>query len=107
VDVVNETLSELGASDKPMFFLFNKIDTYSYVEKESDDLSPSSRENMTLEEWEKSWMSKYQNVSIFISAKKSTNIVQFKRKLYDEVKKIHVTRFPFNDFLFPGFEEQE
>jgi GTP-binding protein HflX len=106
VDVVNETLSELGASDKPMLYLFNKIDAFSYVEKESDDLSPSSRENMTLEEWEKSWMSKYQNISIFISAKKKINIDQFKRKLYDEVKKIHVTRFPFNDFLFPGIEEE-
>ncbi len=107
VDVVNQTLSEIGASDKPMIYLFNKIDAFTFIEKDSDDLSPSSRENMTLADWEKSWMGKYQNnISLFISAKKRINVVQFKRQLYEEVKKIHVTRFPFNDFLYPVFEEE-
>jgi len=108
VDIVNETLAEIGASDKPMIYLFNKIDAYSYVEKEEDDLSPATRENMTLEDWKKSWLGKYQNnISLFISAKKKINIVPFKRTLYEEVKKIHITRFPFNDFLFPAFDEEE
>ncbi len=108
VDIVNETLAEIGASDKPMIYLFNKIDAYSYVEKEEDDLSPATRENMTLEDWKKSWLGKYQNnISLFISAKKKINIAPFKRTLYEEVKKIHITRFPFNDFLFPAFDEEE
>ncbi len=108
VDVVNQTLSEIGASDKPMIYLFNKIDAFTFIQKENDDLSPSSRENMTLEDWEKSWMGKNQNnISLFISARKKTNIIQFKKLLYEEVKKIHVTRFPFNDFLYPAFEAEE
>lgn len=108
VDVVNQTLSEIGASDKPMIYLFNKIDAFTFIQKENDDLSPSSRENMTLEDWEKSWMGKNQNnISLFISARKKTNIIQFKKLLYEEVKKIHVTRFPFNDFLYPSFEAEE
>ena len=107
-DVVNKTLAEIGASDKPMIYLFNKIDAFTYVEKEEDDLTPSTQENMSLEDWKKSWMAKYQNnTSLFISAKKKTNIGQFKRTLYEEVKKVHITRFPFNDFLFPAFEDDE
>jgi GTP-binding protein HflX len=86
IEVVNNTLADIGATDKPMIYLFNKIDAFTHVEKEEDDLTPSTRENKSLEEWKSSWMAK-------------------ERVLYEEVKKIHVTRFPFNDFLFPNFED--
>jgi GTP-binding protein HflX len=105
IEVVNKTLADIGATDKPMIHLFNKIDAFTHVEKEEDDLTPSTRENKTLEEWKNSWMGKENMNAIFISAKQQLNIPDFKRILYDEVKKIHVTRFPFNDFLFPNFEE--
>jgi GTP-binding protein HflX len=105
IEVVNKTLNDIGASDKPMIYLFNKIDAFTHVEKEEDDLTPSTRENKTLEEWENSWMAKENMNAIFISAKQRVNVANFKRLLYEEVKKIHVTRFPFNDFLFPNFED--
>ncbi|MEI7831365.1 MAG: GTPase, partial [Prolixibacteraceae bacterium] len=105
IEVVNKTLADIGASDKPMIYLFNKIDAFTHVEKEEDDLTPSTKENKSLEEWMDSWMAKESGNAIFISAKQRTNIPNFKRKLYEEVKKIHVQRFPFNDFLFPNFED--
>ncbi len=105
IEVVNKTLADIGASDKPMIYLFNKIDAFTHVEKEEDDLTPSTRENTSLEEWKNSWMAKESANAIFISAKQKLNIPGFKRVLYEEVKKIHVTRFPFNDFLFPNFED--
>jgi GTP-binding protein HflX len=105
IEVVNKTLNDIGASDKPMIYLFNKIDAFTHVEKEEDDLTPSTRENKTLEDWENSWMAKENMNAIFISAKQRVNVANFKRLLYEEVKKIHVTRFPFNDFLFPNFED--
>ncbi len=105
IEVVNKTLADIGASDKPMIYLFNKIDAFTHVEKEEDDLTPSTRENKSLEEWKNSWMAKESGNAIFISAKLRINIPHFKRVLYEEVKKIHITRFPFNDFLFPNFED--
>jgi len=103
--VVNKTLADIGATDKPMIYLFNKIDAFTHVEKEEDDLTPSTKENKSLEEWKASWMAKENMNTVFISAKQRLNIPGFKRVLYEEVKKIHVTRFPFNDFLFPNFED--
>lgn len=105
IEVVNKTLADIGASDKPMIYLFNKIDAFTHVEKEEDDLTPSTKENKSLEEWKNSWMAKENMNAIFISAKQRQNIPDFKRNLYEEVKKIHVMRFPFNDFLFPNFED--
>ena len=105
IEVVNKTLADIGASDKPMIYLFNKIDAFTHVEKEEDDLTPSTRENKSLDEWKNSWMAKENMKAIFISAKQRTNIPDFKRMLYGEVKQIHVTRFPFNDFLFPNFDD--
>ncbi len=105
IEVVNKTLTDIGATDKPMIYLFNKIDAFTHIVKEQDDLTPSTRENKSLEEWESSWMAKKSGNAIFISAKQQLNIPNFKRVLYEEVKKIHVTRFPFNDFLFPNFED--
>lgn len=100
IEVVNRTLSEIKAGDKPTIYVFNKIDAFTYVEKHEDDLSPRTRQNISLEEWENSWMSKNNTPSLFVSAKQKLNIEDLKKTLYEEVKKIHVTRFPYNDFLY-------
>ena len=100
IEVVNRTLNEIKAGDKPMIYVFNKIDAFTYVEKHEDDLSPRTRSNISLEEWERSWMSKNNTPSLFVSALKKQNIEELKKTLYEEVKKIHITRFPFNDFLY-------
>ncbi|HEY3390699.1 MAG TPA: GTPase HflX [Prolixibacteraceae bacterium] len=105
VEVVNKTLDEIGASDKTMIYLFNKIDAFTFVEKEEDDLMPSTKDNMSLQDWEQSWMGKHQNISLFISAKEKTNIEEFKKVLYEEVKTVHTRRFPFNDFLYQVYDE--
>ena len=100
IDTVTETLSEIKAGDKPTIFIFNKIDAFEYVQKDDDDLSPITKENYSLEDWKKSWMGKKNTPSLFISAIEKDNIDEFKLTLYEEVKKIHVTRFPYNDFLY-------
>lgn len=106
IDVVNRTLTEIEAADKPVFYLFNKIDAFTYVEKDEDDLTPSTKENLSLEDWKNSWMAKNNSPSLFISAKFKTNVDDFKVLLYEEVKRIHVQRFPFNDFLYDIVEEE-
>ncbi|HNW51352.1 MAG TPA: GTPase HflX [Prolixibacteraceae bacterium] len=100
ISVVQQTLEEIGAADKPTIYLFNKIDAFSYTPKDEDDLRESTKENWSLEEWKNSWMAKNNTPSLFISAKEKINIEELKEKLYEEVKNIHVTRFPYNDFLF-------
>lgn len=100
IEVVHRTLVEINAGEKPTIYVFNKIDAFTYVEKHEDDLSPRTKQNVSLEEWESSWMSKNNTPSLFVSAKMKMNIEDLKRTLYDEVKKIHVTRFPYNDFLY-------
>ena len=100
LDVVNQTLSELKANDKPLIILFNKIDAYQYVKKDEDDLTPATKENMSLEELQKTWMAKLNNQSIFISAKNKENIDYLKDYLYEQVKKIHIIRYPYNNFLY-------
>lgn len=107
VDVVNKTLSEIGVSDKPMIYLFNKIDAFTYTIKDEDDLMPSTREHMSLDDLKNSWMGKHPDTSLFISAKQKINIPEFKRALYEEVKKIHITRFPYNNFLFQFYDEKD
>ncbi len=100
ISVVNNTLEEIKAADKPVIYVFNKIDAFSYVQKDSDDLTEVNKENFSLEDWKNSWMAKNNTPSIFISAKEKVNVEEFKTILYEEVKKVHVTRFPYNDFLF-------
>jgi len=100
IEVVNRTLNEIKAGDKPMIYVFNKIDAFTYVEKHEDDLTPATRSNISLEEWEQSWMSKNNTPSLFVSALKKQNIEELKKTLYEQVKKIHMTRFPYNDFLY-------
>jgi len=106
IDTVNNTLKEIEAGDKRIIYVFNKIDAFTYVEKDEDDLSPRTKENLSLEEWENSWMAKNNTPSLFISAKKKENIEEFKDLLYEEVKKIHSQRFPFNDYLYDIPEEE-
>lgn len=106
IETVNQTLEEIEAGNKPTIYVFNKIDAFTYVEKEEDDLSETSRENWSLEDWKNSWMAKNNTPSIFISAREKINIEELKTLMYEEVKKIHVTRFPYNDFLYGNeFEE--
>lgn len=100
LQTVNNTLHEIDAADKPTIYVFNKIDAFEYVEKDEDDLSEKTKENISLEEWEKSWMAKNNTPSVFVSAKEKINIEDLKEILYSEVKKIHITRFPYNDFLY-------
>ncbi|MGF7140867.1 GTPase HflX [Roseimarinus sediminis] len=108
IETVNQTLEEIEAGNKPTIYVFNKIDAFTYVEKEEDDLSETSRENWSLEDWKNSWMAKNNTPSIFISAREKINIEELKTLMYEEVKKIHVTRFPYNDFLYGNeFEEND
>jgi len=100
IDVVTNTLQEIEASDKPIIYVFNKIDAFTFIEKDEDDLTPKTKKNISLEEWQNSWMAKKSTPSLFISAIKKENIDSFKKLLYGEVKKIHVQRFPYNDFLY-------
>lgn len=105
IDVVNNTLKELGAADKPQMVVFNKIDAYSWVEKEEEDLTPPTRENITLDELEKTWMAKMNDDCIFISAKKKVNVDLLRERLYAKVRQLHVQKYPYNDFLYEKYEE--
>ncbi len=102
IAAVNRTLEEIGANDKPSFMVFNKIDAYTYVEKDEDDLSPMTKANWTLPMLEESWMSKESEngKTIFISAANHENIERLRELLYEEVKKIHAVRYPYNNFLY-------
>ncbi len=100
IDVVNRTLQEIDSADKPLYMVFNKIDAFSYVNKDEDDLSPKLRENYSLDELKNSWMAKSNEVSIFISAKQKTNLAEFRDTIYQHVKKIHIKRYPYENFLY-------
>ena len=100
IEVVEQTLNELGVAGKPQILVFNKMDAFSYVPKEEDDLTPASRENISLNDLMNSWMAKNNYPCIFISAKQKTNIDALKEMLYAKVREIHTTRYPYNDFLY-------
>ena len=105
IQVVNQTLTELGCADKPSMIIFNKIDNYHWIEKEEDDLTPATKENITLEELKKTWMAKEQEQCLFISAKNKENIDEFRDVLYKKVRELHVQKYPYNDFLYNIEEE--
>ena len=105
IDVVSQTLSEIGANDKRTLLLFNKIDAYSYVKKDEDDLTPATIENLSLDDLKKTWMGKSTIPTLFISALEKQNIDEFRRVIYEEVKKIHIKRYPYNNFLFLNPED--
>lgn len=107
IEVVNKTLAELDAQNKPTMLVFNKIDAFQHVEKDDDDLTPRTKENITLEELQQTWMSKLNRDCVFISAKNLTNLESFKQIVYERVKEIHITRFPYNDFLFQKYDETD
>ena len=108
IETVNATLEEIKAGDKPVIYIFNKIDAFTYVKKDEDDLSIKTKENFSLEEWKNSWMAKHNTPSLFISAKYKENLEDFKTNLYEIVKEIHAQRFPYNDYLYNSeWEEGE
>ena len=103
-EVVEQTIADICKEDKPTIVIFNKIDNFTYIPKEEDDLTPIRRENLSLEDLEKSWMSRLGEDCIFISAKNKDNIDALRVLLYDRIKAIHVQRYPYNDFLFQQYE---
>lgn len=106
IDSVNQILDEIESKDKPTILVFNKIDNFSYVKKDEDDLTEVKRENISLEEWKRTWMAKSDHPTLFISATEKENMEELRKTIYEEVKKLHVNRFPYNDFLFEYFEEE-
>ena len=104
IEVVNQTLKDLDSADKPMVLVFNKIDNYHWVEKEADDLTPMTRENVTLDELRRTWMAKMSDNCIFISARGRENIDHFRDVLYRKIRELHVQKYPYNDFLYPSEE---
>ena len=107
IAVVDRTLEELGASDKPTILVFNKIDAFSYTPQDDNDLTERTRENISLEELEQSWMSRLKDNCVFISARKGINIDVLRRMIYEKAKEIHLSRFPYNDLLYQKYDEEE
>ena len=106
IEIVNKTLQEVcDAADKEMILVFNKIDAFTYVKKDEDDLTPRTKENIPLEELKDTWMAKMEKNCVFISAKKKQNIEELKSLLYEKAKAIHQARFPYNDFLFQKYDD--
>jgi GTP-binding protein HflX len=106
INVVKQTLAEIDANGKPTIMLFNKIDAYHFIRKDEDDLTPPTKENLSLEDLENTWMAKSEYPALFISATQKENIDELRKVIYEEVKKIHIKRYPYNNFLFesPGTE---
>jgi len=104
-EVVQQTIADICKEDKPTIVIFNKIDNFTYVPKEEDDLTPIQRENLSLEDLEKTWMSRLGEDCIFISARNKENIDALRALMYDRIKAIHIQRYPYNDFLFQNYED--
>ena len=100
IDVVKQTLQDIGAGDKPVYLVFNKVDAYTYVKKDEDDLTPATRENLSLDDLKKSWIARTNTPCIFLSARMKTNVEKFRTDLYGMVREIHAGRYPFNNFLY-------
>ncbi|RIA10443.1 GTP-binding protein HflX [Flavobacteriaceae bacterium MAR_2010_72] len=107
IESVNKILDEIDSGDKPTIMVFNKIDAYKPEPFDEDDLIvEKTKANYTLEEWKRTWMGRIGNNALFISALNKKNLEEFKKRVYDEVREIHVTRFPYNHFLYPDYEEE-
>lgn len=102
INVVNQTLKDLGCADKPSMIVFNKIDNYHWIDKEPDDLTPETKENITLNELKKTWMARLNDNCLFISARQKENIDELRDVLYRKVRELHVQKYPYNDFLYPA-----
>lgn len=107
IQVVEKTLTDIGAGGKQNIIIFNKIDNYTYIKKEDNDLTPTTKKNWTLEQLEQTWMAKMGDDCIFISAKQKTNIDNLRKVLYDRVRQLHVQKYPYNDFLYEIYEEKQ
>ena len=106
ISVVDKTIADLEAGGKPTMIVFNKVDAYTYVEKAEDDLTPKTRENITLEELMKTWMAKLNDNCIFISAREKINMDELKTIIYNKVRELHVQKYPYNDFLYQTHDEE-
>ena len=100
IEVVNQTLAELKVGDKPTLLVFNKIDAYTFIEKEEDDLTPVLPENLSLEDLKKTWMAKMEGNAMFISALNKTHFDELKDEMYSRIKQLHEIRYPYNNFLY-------
>ena len=106
MQVVNQTLADLGCADKPTVIVFNKMDAYRWTEKEADDLTPAGKENVSLDDLMNTWMSRVGDDCIFISARQKTNIEELKELLYKRVRELHVQKYPYNNFLFQQYKAE-
>ena len=104
IEVVSQTLKELGCADKPSLIIFNKIDKYAWIDKDPDDLTPPTKENATLDDLRKTWMARLDENCLFVSAKQKDNIDELRDGLYRRVRELHVQKYPYNDFLYPTEE---
>ena len=108
IEVVDKTLREVcNGADKPMIMVFNKIDAFTYTPKDENDPTPQTRENISLDELKRMWMSRLPHDCVFISARTGANIDELKNMLYQRAKEIHLTRFPYNDFLFQKYDDED
>lgn len=107
IKVVEKTLADLGAADKPQLLIFNKIDAYKWIEKEIDDLSPRTKENIPLDELMNTWMANQEFDTFFISATQRQNIDELRNLLYDRIRELHVQKYPYNDFLYDTYDDLE
>ncbi|MGV0833124.1 GTPase HflX [Empedobacter brevis] len=107
VNSVNQILAEIESKEKPTVMVFNKIDNFSYVKQDADDLSEKKFENYSLEDWKRTWMAKTDYPTLFISATEKDNLEELRKTVYEEVKEIHTKRFPYNNFLFQYYDEEE
>lgn len=105
IAVVERTLADLGCAETPSIMVFNKIDSYTWIDKEEDDLTPPTRENVTLDELRRTWMARLNDNCLFISAREHTNIDELRAVLYSRVRELHVQKYPYNDFLYPDEEQ--
>ena len=105
IEVVEKTLADLKCGDKPLMVIFNKIDAFTYVQKEEDDLTPKTKENITLDELKETWMNKLADNCLFISAREKQNIENLKEIIYKKVCELHVQKYPYNDFLYQNYED--
>ena len=106
IKVVEKTLADLGCSEKPLVLVFNKTDAYTFTPKEEDDLTPRTKENVSLEELMQTWMAKMHDSCIFISARERDNIDELKTMMYNRVRELHVQKYPYNDFLYQTYSEE-
>ena len=107
IKVVEKTLSDLGCAEKPSMIVFNKIDAYTWKEKEEDDLTPVKKDEISLDDLKRTWMAKLNDNCLFISAREKMNIDEFREIVYKKVRELHVQKYPYNDFLYNTYEEEQ